>query len=53
MICSNVDRLFALFQVQNPDAYLQPSNVGQNGNVFVEDSAPPVSTRPKQLLDNK
>lgn len=36
--CSNVDRLFALYQVQNPNAYLQPSNVGSAGNVFVEDN---------------
>jgi len=35
---SNVDRLFALYQAQNPNAYLQPSNVGSAGNVFVEDN---------------
>ncbi|KAJ4404417.1 hypothetical protein N0V91_005938 [Didymella pomorum] len=34
---TNVDRLFALWQVQNPDAHLQPSNVGSAGNVFVAD----------------
>lgn len=36
-IHSNVDRLFALWQVQNPDAHLQPTNVGNAGNVFVAD----------------
>ncbi|KAF1359583.1 tyrosinase [Lizonia empirigonia] len=35
---TNVDRLFALYQAQNPDAYLQPSNVSYSGNVFVEDN---------------
>ncbi|KAF2622028.1 tyrosinase [Macroventuria anomochaeta] len=35
---TNVDRLFALYQAQNPGAYLQPSNVGSAGNVFVEDN---------------
>lgn len=35
---SNVDRLFALYQAQNPDTYLQPSNVSYSGNVFVEDN---------------
>jgi tyrosinase len=35
---SNVDRLFALWQAQNPGADLQPTNVGSAGNVFVEDN---------------
>lgn len=34
---SNIDRLFAQYQAQHPDAFLQPSNVGGAGNVFVED----------------
>lgn len=34
---SNVDRLFALWQAQNPDARLEPTNVGSAGNVFVAD----------------
>ncbi|KAJ8111800.1 hypothetical protein OPT61_g5688 [Boeremia exigua] len=36
---ANVDRLFALYQAQNPNAFLQPSNVGSAGNVFVEDNS--------------
>ncbi|KAH6638401.1 hypothetical protein C7974DRAFT_411824 [Boeremia exigua] len=36
---ANVDRLFALYQAQHPDARLQPSNVGSAGNVFVEDNS--------------
>jgi tyrosinase len=36
-VARNVDRLFALYQAQNPNAFLQPSNVGSAGNVFVED----------------
>ncbi|KAF9699590.1 hypothetical protein EKO04_002625 [Ascochyta lentis] len=35
---TNVDRLFALYQRQNPSAFLQPSNVGSSGNVFVDDN---------------
>lgn len=38
LVLSNVDRLFALWQAQNPGVYLQPSNVGNAGNVFVEDN---------------
>ncbi|KAF3046339.1 hypothetical protein E8E12_002768 [Didymella heteroderae] len=34
---ANVDRLFALWQTENPSAHLQPTNVGSAGNVFVED----------------
>jgi tyrosinase len=34
---SNIDRLFALYQAQNPDAWLEPSNIGTNGNVFIDD----------------
>lgn len=37
--CSNVDRLFALYQVQNPNARLESTNVGSNGNVFIEDNS--------------
>ncbi|KAJ4986034.1 hypothetical protein SVAN01_08512 [Stagonosporopsis vannaccii] len=36
---ANVDRLFALYQAEHPDAKLQPSNVGSAGNVFVEDNS--------------
>lgn len=36
---SNIDRLFALFQAQNPDTWLEPSNIGTNGNVFIEDGS--------------
>jgi tyrosinase len=39
MSTSNIDRLFALYQVQNPDTWLEPSNVGTNGNVFIEDDS--------------
>lgn len=35
----NVDRLFALYQAEHPDAKLHPSNVGSAGNVFVEDNS--------------
>jgi tyrosinase len=34
---SNIDRLFALYQAQNPDNWLEPSNIGTNGNVFIDD----------------
>ncbi|OSS49874.1 hypothetical protein B5807_05870 [Epicoccum nigrum] len=34
---ANIDRLFALYQTQNPSASLQPSDVGTAGNVFVAD----------------
>ncbi|KAF3001808.1 hypothetical protein E8E13_002868 [Curvularia kusanoi] len=34
---ANVDRLFALYQTQNPTLTLQRSNVGTAGNVFVAD----------------
>lgn len=35
----NVDRLFALYQAEHPEASLQPTNVGTSGNVFVEDNS--------------
>ncbi|KAF1925295.1 tyrosinase [Didymella exigua CBS 183.55] len=35
---ANVDRLFALWQAQNPGVHLQRTNVGSAGNVFVEDN---------------
>jgi tyrosinase len=36
---SNIDRLFALYQVQNPGASLGPSDVGSAGNVFIADNS--------------
>lgn len=38
-VYSNVDRLWALYQTQNPEAHLERSNVGSAGNVFVEDNS--------------
>jgi tyrosinase len=34
---SNVDRLYAMYQGQNPNRNLEPSNIGSNGNVWLED----------------
>lgn len=34
--CSNVDRLFAIYQAAHPDRWIESSNVGTNGNVFLE-----------------
>ncbi|KAH4248442.1 hypothetical protein HBI24_137470 [Parastagonospora nodorum] len=36
---ANVDRLYAIYQAQHPDRPLQPSNIGQNGNVWLENDA--------------
>ena len=33
----NVDRLFAMYQAAHPDIYFTPDNIGNSGNVFLED----------------
>ncbi|CAN9380981.1 unnamed protein product [Alternaria alternata] len=34
---ANVDRLLALYQGAYPDRWMQPSNIGPHGNVYLED----------------
>ncbi|KAE8841312.1 hypothetical protein HRS9122_05438 [Pyrenophora teres f. teres] len=34
---ANVDRLLALYQAAHPDRWMEPSNIGPHGNVYLED----------------
>ncbi|KAF1937431.1 tyrosinase [Clathrospora elynae] len=34
---ANVDRLLAIYQAAHPDRWMEPSNIGPHGNVFLED----------------
>jgi len=36
-LVSNVDRLLALYQAAHPDVWMEPSNIGPHGNVYLED----------------
>ncbi|KAF2133032.1 tyrosinase [Dothidotthia symphoricarpi CBS 119687] len=43
---ANVDRLFALYQAQDPTRYLTPQNIFDSGNVFLEDNTVVDGTTP-------
>ncbi|KAF1830624.1 Di-copper centre-containing protein, partial [Decorospora gaudefroyi] len=35
---ANIDRLFSLYQAAHPDRWMESSNIGPHGNVFLEDN---------------